>query len=347
MNEIKTFDERKKTLIKIGKEKGYITFEELADNLKGLEMDSDSLDELYNLFHDMGIEVVSDDVDDTSDESGSGVGLDDLSIPKTISINDPVRMYLKEIGKISLLSLDEELELSKRVAEGDVEAKNKLAESNLRLVVSIAKRYVGRNLAFLDLIQEGNMGLMKAVDKFDLSYDVKFSTYAVPMIAGEIKRFLRDDGMLKVSRSIKENQYRIYKMREKLEKNLGREPTVTELAEELGMTPEEIAMASDAATEVESIYRPIHQGEGTELQLLDKLPEKENRQERILDKIFLEELLNILGTEERRLICMRYFCDMTQTEVAKRLGISQVQVSRMEKRILHRLKKEIQDKTEV
>ncbi len=167
------------------------------------------------------------------------------------------------------------------------------------------------------------------------------------MIAGEIKRFLRDDGMLKVSRSIKENQYRIYKMREKLEKNLGREPTVTELAEELGMTPEEIAMASDAATEVESIYRPIHQGEGTELQLLDKLPEKENRQERILDKIFLEELLNILGTEERRLICMRYFCDMTQTEVAKRLGISQVQVSRMEKRILHRLKKEIQDKTEV
>ena len=169
MNEIKTFDERKKTLIKIGKEKGYITFEELADNLKGLEMDSDSLDELYNLFHDMGIEVVSDDVDDTSDESGSGVVLDDLSIPKTISINDPVRMYLKEIGKISLLSLDEELELSKRVAEGDVEAKNKLAESNLRLVVSIAKRYVGRNLAFLDLIQEGNMGLMKAVDKFDAS----------------------------------------------------------------------------------------------------------------------------------------------------------------------------------
>ena len=169
MNEIKTFDERKKTLMKIGKEKGYITFEELADNLKGLEMDSDSLDELYNLFHDMGIEVVSDDVDDTSDESGSGVGLDDLSIPKTISINDPVRMYLKEIGKISLLSLDEELELSKRVAEGDVEAKNKLAESNLRLVVSIAKRYVGRNLAFLDLIQEGNMGLMKAVDKFDAS----------------------------------------------------------------------------------------------------------------------------------------------------------------------------------
>ena len=221
-----------------------------------------------------------------------------------------------------------------RAHQGDKEARDILFHENTGLIYSVAHRFLGRGAEMEDLFQIGSIGLLKAVDKFDLSYDVKFSTYAVPMIAGEIKRFLRDDGMLKVSRSIKENQYRIYKMREKL-------------AEELGMTPEEIAMASDAATEVESIYRPIHQGEGTELQLLDKLPEKENRQERILDKIFLEELLNILGTEERRLICMRYFCDMTQTEVAKRLGISQVQVSRMEKRILHRLKKEIQDKTEV
>ena len=234
-----------------------------------------------------------------------------------------------------------------RAHQGDKEARDILFHENTGLIYSVAHRFLGRGAEMEDLFQIGSIGLLKAVDKFDLSYDVKFSTYAVPMIAGEIKRFLRDDGMLKVSRSIKENQYRIYKMREKLEKNLGREPTVTELAEELGMTPEEIAMASDAATEVESIYRPIHQGEGTELQLLDKLPEKENRQERILDKIFLEELLNILETEERRLNCMRYFCDMTQTEVAKRLGISQVQVSRMEKRILHRLKKEIQDKTEV
>jgi RNA polymerase sporulation-specific sigma factor len=241
-----------------------------------------------------------------------------------------------------------------RAHQGDKEARDILFHENTGLIYSVAHRFLGRGAEMEDLFQIGSIGLLKAVDKFDLSYDVKFSTYAVPMIAGEIKRFLRDDGMLKVSRSIKENQYRIYKMREKLEKNLvcvvpeslGGLP-VTELAEELGMTPEEIAMASDAATEVESIYRPIHQGEGTELQLLDKLPEKENRQERILDKIFLEELLNILGTEERRLICMRYFCDMTQTEVAKRLGISQVQVSRMEKRILHRLKKEIQDKTEV
>ena len=148
-----------------------------------------------------------------------------------------------------------------RAHQGDKEARDILFHENTGLIYSVAHRFLGRGAEMEDLFQIGSIGLLKAVDKFDLSYDVKFSTYAVPMIAGEIKRFLRDDGMLKVSRSIKENQYRIYKMREKLEKNLGREPTVTELAEELGMTPEEIAMASDAATEVESIYRPIHQGE--------------------------------------------------------------------------------------
>ena len=146
-----------------------------------------------------------------------------------------------------------------RAHQGDKEARDILFHENTGLIYSVAHRFLGRGAEMEDLFQIGSIGLLKAVDKFDLSYDVKFSTYAVPMIAGEIKRFLRDDGMLKVSRSIKENQYRIYKMREKLEKNLGREPTVTELAEELGMTPEEIAMASDAATEVESIYRPIHQ----------------------------------------------------------------------------------------
>ena len=143
-----------------------------------------------------------------------------------------------------------------RAHQGDKEARDILFHENTGLIYSVAHRFLGRGAEMEDLFQIGSIGLLKAVDKFDLSYDVKFSTYAVPMIAGEIKRFLRDDGMLKVSRSIKENQYRIYKMREKLEKNLGREPTVTELAEELGMTPEEIAMASDAATEVESIYRP-------------------------------------------------------------------------------------------
>ena len=221
-----------------------------------------------------------------------------------------------------------------RAHQGDKEARDILFKENTGLIYSVAHRFRGRGVEMEDLFQIGSIGLLKAVDKFDLSYDVKFSTYAVPMIAGEIKRFLRDDGMLKVSRSIKENQYRIYKVREELEKKLGREPDISEISRELGLPPEEIAMAMDAASEVESIYRSIHQGEGTELRLLDKLPEKENRHEKVLNK------------DERKLICMRYFCDMTQTEVAGKLGVSQVQVSRMEKRILKRLKKETQEKTE-
>ena len=175
MKEIKTFEERKKELLKKGKEKGVITYEELAESLKGLELDADSLDELYNAFHDNNIDIISENFEDEedSDDDGDALVIEDVDLPKNASINDPVRMYLKEIGKISLLSLDEELALSKRVEEGDEEAKRILAESNLRLVVSIAKRYVGRNLSFLDLIQEGNIGLMKAVDKFDASKGYK------------------------------------------------------------------------------------------------------------------------------------------------------------------------------
>lgn len=233
-----------------------------------------------------------------------------------------------------------------RAHQGDKAARDILFRENTGLIYSVAHRFLGRGVEMEDLFQIGSIGLLKAVDKFDLSYDVKFSTYAVPMIAGEIKRFLRDDGMLKVSRSIKENQYRICKTREELEKKLGREPDISEISGELGLPPEEIAMAMDASAEVESIYQSIYQGDGTELRLLDKLPEKENRHEKALNKIFLEELLGTLEKEERKLICMRYFCDMTQTEVAEKLGVSQVQISRMEKRILKRLKNETQKKTE-
>ncbi|WP_330654496.1 SigF/SigG family RNA polymerase sporulation sigma factor [Blautia sp. MSJ-19] len=228
-----------------------------------------------------------------------------------------------------------------RAHQGDKEARELLFHQNMGLVYSVARRFAGRGVEMEDLVQIGSIGLLKAIDKFDLSFDVKFSTYAVPMIAGEIKRFLRDDGMVKVSRSIKENQYRIYRAREMLEKRLGREPNITELSEELQMPPEEIAMALESAAEVESIYRPIHQGEGTELRLLDKIPELKNMQEKLLDRVLLEELLDRLQKEERDMICMRYFCDMTQTEVASRLGVSQVQVSRMEKRILQKLRKEL------
>lgn len=178
VNEIKSFEERKEELVKKGKENGFITYEELANALKGLELDADSLDDLYNTFNENSIAIVSEDEAGTDEEGGSPLLLDDDVLTKDLTINDPVRMYLKEIGQIKLLSMEEELELSDRILAGDEEAKRILAEANLRLVVSIAKRYVGRGMLFLDLIQEGNIGLMKAVDKFDVGKGFKFSTYA-------------------------------------------------------------------------------------------------------------------------------------------------------------------------
>ena len=197
MKVIKTFEERKEELLKLGKEKGVITFEQLAEALKGLDVDNDSLDDLYTTFVENNIEIIGED-EEGSDGSSKTLDkdepiiLDDAEITKDVNINDPVRMYLKEIGRISLLSAEQELDLSKKAAAGDEMAKNILAESNLRLVVSIAKRYVGRGLLFLDLIQEGNIGLMKAVDKFDYDKGFKFSTYATWWIRQAITRALAD-----------------------------------------------------------------------------------------------------------------------------------------------------------
>ena len=215
---------------------------------------------------------------------------------------------------------------------------------NTGLIYSVAKRFLGRGVEMEDLFQIGSIGLLKAVDKFDMSYDVKFSTYAVPMIIGEIKRYLRDDGILKVSRSLKENHYRIYQVREALTRRLEREPTTGEMAAEMGISIEELVMTMESGAEVESLHKTIYQGEGTEISLMDKLPEKENRQEKVLDRIFLEEILGTLEAKERRLIYMRYFQNMTQMEIAHELGVSQVQVSRMEKRILRSLQESAEKK---
>ncbi len=190
-----------------------------------------------------------------------------------------------------------------------------------------------------DLFQIGSIGLLKAIDKFDLSYEVKFSTYAVPMISGEIKRFLRDDGMIKVSRSLKELSYKIFQAREALTASLGREPTLEELAVTMDVDKEEIVQAMEAGGEVESLYKPIHQKEGNEIRLVDKLEEKERKEEKILDHMLLAQLLETLDKEERQLIYLRYFADETQSQVGKKLGISQVQVSRMEKRIIENLRR--------
>ena len=237
--------------------------------------------------------------------------------------------------------MDHTLALIGRSHQGDKEARDTLFKENTGLIYSVAKRFLGRGVEMEDLFQIGSIGLLKAVDHFDPSYEVRFSTYAVPMIVGEIKRFLRDDGILKVSRSLKENCGRIYQAKEKLEKELGREPGLDEIAAEVELSLEEVILALESTAEVESLHKTIYQGDGNDISLMDRLPEKENGQEQALDRIFLDEMLQSLDARERQLIGMRYFQNRTQTEIAAELGVFQVQVSRMEKRILKKLKEKI------
>ena len=228
--------------------------------------------------------------------------------------------------------MDETLILIGKAHQGDKVARDLLVEQNTGLVWSIVRRFLNRGVEAEDLFQIGSIGLMKAIDKFDTSYEVRFSTYAVPMITGEIKRFLRDDGMLKVSRSMKETAGKGYAAREQLERKLGREPSLMEIADEIGVTPEELAMAMESGAEIESLQKTIYQGDGNDISLMDKLEEKTNQN---------EKLLKILEPDERKLIYLRYFQEETQVSIAKKMGISQVQVSRMEKKILERLRKNL------
>lgn len=234
--------------------------------------------------------------------------------------------------------MEHTLALIVRAHQGDKEARETLFEENTGLIYSVAKRFLGRGVEMEDLFQIGSIGLLKAVDKFDLKFEVRFSTYAVPMIAGEIKRFLRDDGIVKVSRSLKESQYKVSQVRERLESLHGREPTIIELSEEVKIPVEELVMILDSKIETESLHKVIYQGDGNEISLMDRLSEKEDPHEIMLNRIFLEEIFEKLDTEERKLIRMRFFQERTQTEIAGELGISQVQVSRMEKKILKKMR---------
>lgn len=234
--------------------------------------------------------------------------------------------------------MEHTLALLKKAHEGDKEARDTLIEENMGLVRSVALRFRNRGVDLEDLFQIGSIGLIKAVDKFDLTYQVQFSTYAVPMISGEIKRFLRDDGMLKVSRTLKELAVRAYGIREKMEKAKGREPTAAEIAEELQVPVEELMMALEAGVPVESLQQMIYQGDGNDIALIDKLEEKENHSEQVIDRLLLEELLGGLNGRERELIYQRYFMEKTQAAIADEMGISQVQVSRMEKKIMKEMR---------
>ncbi|BDZ84859.1 RNA polymerase sigma factor [Claveliimonas bilis] len=237
--------------------------------------------------------------------------------------------------------MDHTIALIQKSHQGDEEAKAQIVEENTGLIWCVVKRFYNRGAEEEDLFQIGSIGLLKAIDKFDLSYDVKFSTYAVPMISGEIKRFLRDDGMIKVSRSLKEMAYKAHCCREKLQGENGDEPSLGEIAKTMQVDKEELVLALEAGAEIESLHKTIYQKDGHEIQLLDKLEEKEEREEAVLNRMLLSQLLEQLRPEERQLIYLRYFANKTQTEVGKILGISQVQVSRMEKRILEEMREKI------
>ena len=233
--------------------------------------------------------------------------------------------------------MDQTREWIRRAKEGSQEAKEKLILENTGLVWKVIKGFQGRGYEKEDLFQIGCIGLIKSVERFDLNYDVKFSTYAVPLIAGEIRRFFRDDGMIKVSRKWKEEGYRVHQSVQQLTQDLGREPTLQEISEYSGTSVEDIVMAMEANAEVDSLNRTYHT-DGKEMAVMDRIPSMEHMEDKILEDVALKQAMEELTEKEQKLIRMRYFQEKTQMEVAKEFGVSQVQISRMEKKILKKLK---------
>lgn len=231
-------------------------------------------------------------------------------------------------------------DLIKKSQAGDQKARDFLVEKNTRLVWSVVQRYLRRGYDQDDLYQIGCIGLLKSIDKFDLSYDVRFSTYAVPMIIGEIQRFIRDDGSVKVSRSLKELNHKVRAKKEELMKQYGRSPTVNELSDALGLTKEEVVQAEEVGRTPQSIHETVYENEGDPITLVDQIAEEENNW---FEHLTLQDVMSKLDKRERLIIYLRYYKDQTQTEVAERLGISQVQVSRLEKKILADMKETMSD----
>lgn len=234
-------------------------------------------------------------------------------------------------------------ELLSLAKKGDNDAMNKLIEMNLPLVASISKKFLNRGYEYEDIFQIGSIGLVKAINNFDSNFNVKFSTYAVPMIIGEIKRFLRDDGMIKVSRNVKSLAKKVHFYKEELTNQLKRTPTIDELAEYAGVEKEEIVFAIESSNTLQYLYDTIHQDDGSPVLLIDKLSEKSSEDTNLIEKIALKEALRSLDEKARQIIILRYFKDKTQVQVANMLGISQVQVSRIEKKVLLQMKKKLEE----
>ena len=343
MNEIKTFETRKEELLKQGKEKGQITYEELANSLKGLELTGEELDELYTLFSDNNIKIVSED--DGEDE-GEVLLLDDNALTKDLTINDPVRMYLKEIGQIKLLTMEEELELADRILQGDETAKSTLAEANLRLVVSIAKRYVGRGMLFLDLIQEGNIGLMKAVEKFDVTKGYKFSTYATWWIRQAITRAIADQARtIRVPVHMVETINKLALIQRQLTLELNREPTEEELAKKMGTSVEKIRDIYKISQEPVSLETPIGEEDDSHLGYFIKDERNVSPEEYATNELLKDEIADVLLTlteREEKVIRLRFGLDdgksKTLEEVGQIFGVTRERIRQIEAKALRKLR---------
>ena len=343
LNEVKTLEERKEELVKKGREQGYITYEQLANSLKGLDLDADSLDDLYNVLMENSIAVVSEDESEGGSEK---LLLDDNTITKDLNINDPVRMYLKEIGQIKLLTMDEELELADRIVNGDEEAKTILAEANLRLVVSIAKRYVGRGMLFLDLIQEGNIGLMKAVEKFDVSKGYKFSTYATWWIRQAITRAIADQARtIRVPVHMVETINKLARIQRQLTLELNREPSEEELAKKMNVSVEKIREIYKISQDPVSLETPI--GEEDDSHLGDFIkdehnmsPEDYTTNELLKDEI--DDVLLTLTEREEKVIRLRFGLEdgkaRTLEEVGQMFGVTRERIRQIEAQALRKIR---------
>ncbi|MCH1624964.1 RNA polymerase sigma factor RpoD [Fredinandcohnia quinoae] len=347
-----TIDQVKEQLVELGKKRGVLTYEEIAERMSSFEVESDQLDEYYEFLGEQGVELVAEGDEDEDDPNVQQLAkeeefdLNDLSVPPGVKINDPVRMYLKEIGRVDLLSADDEIQLAERIEEGDEEAKRRLAEANLRLVVSIAKRYVGRGMLFLDLIQEGNMGLIKAVEKFDYRKGFKFSTYATWWIRQAITRAIADQARtIRIPVHMVETINKLIRVQRQLLQDLGREPSPEEIAEDMDLTPEKVREILKIAQEPVSLETPIgeeddsHLGDFIEDQ--DATSPSEHAAYELL-KEQLEDVLDTLTDREENVLRLRFGLDDGRTrtleEVGKVFGVTRERIRQIEAKALRKLR---------